>query len=366
MQKSEKIYSYLKSATRWLSLALIATMLSSCSNPAKLAKSGIDLSKAGKHSEAIKTLNKALLKGQDQAWAPDAWLALARSQKATQHLADAQLSARRALDTAKDDTVLIEAALLLAELALLNKDLSEAQTALAKLGDRANGDARKIKLEAELMALTGGKPINASELWGEDAVRMGVGKVDTVLALDPAYFNFVNRYVPKGKDEKILSPDGKRKAWRGLSKTGYYLFVSDADGKNVQRLDKAKNAFQPSWAPDSKRVIYSAMNWATRQRSINVYDLQTKEVKKAFSSRKKMGALSAFSPDGTKIAFTYFGELWMMNANGIGRTLINLKDQIKKTVDDAGLLAWSRDGSALAYQPLGSKEIHIIRFQRKI
>ena len=53
------------------------------------------------------------------------------------------------------------------------------------------------------------------------------------------------------------------------------------------------------------------------------------------------------------------------NANGIGLTKVNLKDVIKQRVKEASLLAWSRDGSQLAYQPMGYKDIFIINFVRR-
>ena len=59
----------------------------------------------------------------------------------------------------------------------------------------------------------------------------------------------------------------------------------------------------------------------------------------------------------------------MMNADGIGRTNVSLRDRTKVSmsvsVKEAALLAWSVDGSQLAYQPLGAKGIFIITFVRK-
>jgi hypothetical protein len=205
----------------------------------------------------------------------------------------------------------------------------------------------------------------ASEFLNLDATRMLVGSVAQGKTLDTAVFPYPQRYVEKGKDTKIPSPDGKRMLWRGLASDGYFLYVSDADGKNQKKLKQCKNAYQPSWAPDSKRVIYSSINWKTGKRSLVILDLATGKLSEGFKSSKGVGALAAFSTDGSKIAFVYAGDLWMFNANGIGLTKVNLKDQIKQRVKEAALLAWSRDGSQLAYQPMGFKDIFIITFIRR-
>jgi hypothetical protein len=198
-----------------------------------------------------------------------------------------------------------------------------------------------------------------------DAVRMNVAKIEMVSRLDQARFPYIQRYVSKGKPDKIPSPDSKRLLWRGKSAQGYYLYLSDADGKHSKKIKDCKNAYQPSWGPDSAHVLYTSVNWKTGKRNIVIYDLLARKKREVFGSRKGVGAMAAFSPNGSKIAFTYFDELWMMNSDGIGRTNVSLRDRIKVSVKEAALLAWSVDGSQLAYQPLGARDIFIITFVRK-
>lgn len=230
------------------------------------------------------------------------------------------------------------------------------------------GDSKKSTAKKAPIIMPKSTPQALTQILQLDAVRMSVGKVESVSSFDPARFRHIQRYVPKGEDDKITSPDGKQQLWRGKTSQGYYLYLSDFDGprgKHDQKIKDCKNAFQPSWSFDSKRVLYSAINWKNGKRSLVIYDLETKKKREVFSSRKGVGAMAAFSPDGSKIVFTYFDELWMMNSDGIGRTNVNLRECIKIPVKEASLLAWSADGSQLAYQPLGAREIYIITFVRK-
>jgi len=291
---------------------------------------------------------------------------MARSQKQLSQLPEAKMSASNALDSSQNDPDRIAAALFLAELQVADKDYGGAEKTLARMGPATEKDPRRLALMTSIAQAGGASPlVQASEFLNLDATRMVVGRVVRTLALDPKVFPYVQRYVEKGKDTKIPSPDGKKMLWRGLAADGYFLYVSDADGKNQQKLHDCKNAFQPAWAADSKRILYSSINWDNRKRSLMIYDLGTGKKREGFKSKKGVGAMAAFSTDGSKIAFIYAGDLWMLNSNGIGLTKVNLKDVIKQRVKEATLLAWSRDGGQLAYQPMGFKDIFIINFVRR-
>lgn len=170
---------------------------------------------------------------------------------------------------------------------------------------------------------------------------------------------------------KVPSPDGRKLVWRGLEEgKGYFLFLSEADGSGVRRLDLAKNGYQPVWSPDSRRILYSAMDWRIQERNLFIYDLDKGSSKRVFNAAQKVGPLATWTPDGGKIVFTYFDELWIVNANGIGRSLLNLASRLQGgakgvKVEDAGLFAWSLDGSRLAYQPRHSKDVYLLDLTRK-
>jgi tetratricopeptide (TPR) repeat protein len=349
----------------FLILAL-ALLVAGCGSPEKSLKQARELASKGRHAEAVELFHKALKAPQGQPWLSSAWLDLARSEKALGKPAEAKIDALKALDAAQNDPDRAAAALFLAELQAADKDYDGAEKTLARMGPAAEKDPRRLAILNMVAQARGAAPlVLVGEFLNLDATRMVVGKVATVAALDTAAFPYVQRYVEKGKDTKIPSPDGKRMLWRGLASDGYFLYVSDADGKNQKKLKDCKNAFQPAWAPDSKRALFSAIDWKSGKRSLMLYDLESGKKREGFKSKKGVGSMAAFSTDGSKIAFVYSGDLWLLNANGIGLTKVNLKDVIKQNVKEARLLAWSRDGSQLAYQPMGFKDIFIVTFVRR-
>lgn len=350
-----------------LLITAVAFFAAACgSKPEGMLKKARGLASSNKHAEAAPLFQKAIKGATSEKWLSSAWLDLARSQKQLGRPGDARSSAGSALDTAKNDDDRLAAALFLAELQIAEKDFDGAEKTLANAGPAGTKDPRALALLNQIAQAKGAAPLfQVSEFLNLDATRMVVGNVVKTTALDPATFPYVQRFVNKGKDTKIASPDGKKLLWRGLASDGYFLFVSDSDGKNQQKLKNCKNAYQPAWAPDSKRVLFSAIDWKTKKRSLMIIDLSTLKKREGFKSKKGVGAMAAFSTDGSKIAFVYAGDLWMLNANGIGLTKVNLKEVIKQRVNEASLLAWSRDGSQLAYQPMGYKDIFIINFVRR-
>ena len=349
----------------FIALAL-ALFIAGCGSPEKSLKQARELASKSRHAEAVELFHQALKAPKGQPWLSSAWLDLARSEKALGKPAESKIDALKALDSAQNDPDRSAAALFLAELQAADKDYDAAEKTLSRMGPAFEKDPRRLAILNMIAQARGAAPlIQASEFLNLDATRMVVGKVTSAPSIDPAAFPYVQHYVEKGKDTKIPSPDGKRMLWRGLASDGYFLYVSDADGKNQKKLKDCKNAFQPAWAPDSKRVLFSAIDWKSGKRSLMLYDLELAKKREGFKSKKGVGSMAAFSTDGSKIAFVYSGDLWLLNANGIGLTKVNLKDVIKQNVKEARLLAWSRDGSQLAYQPMGFKDIFIVTFVRR-
>jgi Tol biopolymer transport system component len=210
-------------------------------------------------------------------------------------------------------------------------------------------------------------PRKGFDLGKLNAMRVDIAAVSPAQSLDPAAFPLQVEFQDPRKTVKVRSPDGKKMVWRGLEAgKGYYLFIADADGSNPRRLDACKNGYQPVWSPDSKRILYSAMDWKIEERNLFIYDLAANSAKRAFNASKKVGPLASWSPDGSKIVFTYFDELWITNASGIGRSMLNLSRRTQTAVSDARLFAWSADGSRLAYAAREGGPIHLIDLTSKI
>jgi dipeptidyl aminopeptidase/acylaminoacyl peptidase len=248
---------------------------------------------------------------------------------------------------------------------------------LALLGSEALQDpavaeaAKKLGLLPGNMAKAASVPSTAPrkgfDLGKLNAMRVDIAAVTPAESLDAAAFPLRVEFQDPRQTVKVRSPDGKKLVWRALEeKRGYYLFISDADGGNAKRLDACKNGYQPVWSPDSKRILYSAMDWKTEERNLFIYDLDAKTAKRAFNASQKVGPLASWSPDGSKIVFTYFDELWITNASGIGRSMLNLSRRTQAAVGDARLFAWSADGARLAYAARDGGPIYLIDLTSKI
>jgi hypothetical protein len=369
-----------------LALAL-GLALSACGkSPEQWVEIGKASASKGKHEQAVAAFDKALAK--PSAVNSAAQLEKARSLFTLKRWAEAARSAQQS--TAGLTAVAARPARVLALQALAEAgDKAEGAKALAALGPDALKDPVVLAAALKLglsdgsaaaapaatdagkkgAAVKGAAPVSnqASKDVGKlDAVRIGIRGVSTVKELDKAQFPLVMEFQDPRATVKVPSPDGKQVVWRGKDAKGYCLFLGPATGGAPKRLNACKNGFQPVWSPDGKKILYSAMDWQVEERNLFIYDVASGKSRRAFNAKKKVGGLSAWSPDGGKIVFTYFDDLWMMNANGIGRSLLNLSGRINKPVAEASLIAWSADGSRLAYRMRGEADIYVLELAPKI
>lgn len=199
-----------------------------------------------------------------------------------------------------------------------------------------------------------------------DATQLTIATVTTAPDLDTEAFPYVTEFQDPRIVVKVPSPDKRRLVWRGQDSEGYWLFMSDADGRHTRRLDRCRNGYQPVWSPDSRRILYSAMDWRRFERNLSIYSIRTgRNIVRAFNSKERLGALAVWSPDGRKVVFNYYGNLWIMNANGIGCVLLDVSRLIGQPVREAGRIAWSRDGRLLAYQMRGDSTVYILTLARR-
>ena len=194
-----------------------------------------------------------------------------------------------------------------------------------------------------------------------DATQLTIAGVSSAPDLDTAAFPLVTEFQDPRVVVKVPSPDKRRLVWRGQDSEGYWLFMSDADGRHTRRLDRCRNGYEPVWSPDSRRILYSAMDWRRFERNLSIYSIRSgKNIVRAFNSKERLGALAVWSPDGGKIVFNYYGNLWIMNSNGIGCVLLDLSRLIGQPVREAERIAWSRDGRFLAYQMRGDGKVYVL------
>lgn len=358
-----------------LLLALPALLaLSSCGkSPQEWMAQGQTEARQGDSQAAIQDYEQALSQ-------PGNWTATALFLKA-KALMDLQRwdeAARCALDSAKSAAPAeAHAALVLALQAWAKAgDSVEGAKVFALLGDakEALKDPEVATAAAALGLVSGGAamPDLTQKAAGfnmaqTDAVRLAIARVSTAAELDPAQFPLRIDFQDPLAIVKVPSPDGRLSVWRSQDRQGYWLYLSEAATGKTRKLTVCKNGYQPVWSPDSKRILYSAMDWRLEERNLFIYDIATGLSRRAFNARKKVGALGAWSPDGSKIVFTYFDDLWIMNSDGIGRSLLNLSSRIGgKPVTAADLIAWSKDGTRLAYRMRGEPTIYLLELAPKL
>lgn len=354
-------------------------LLAACGkSPEQLLSEARSQAKAGKHEKAVSLYDKLLESPGSMAGV--AQLERAQSLFSLKQWPDAAAGALAS--TQGQGPVAAKPARVLALRALAESgDKAEGAKVLAQLGPDAMADPLVAEAAARLglgapapaPAAAPGAPAKkgsgkALDLAHTNALHLDIAAVSLASAADPTLYPVRVSFQDPGQVVKVPSPDGKLQVWRALDKgKGYYLWLAGSDGKEPKRLDACKNGFQPVWSPDGKKILFSAMDWRTEERNLFIYDLATKKSRRAFNASKKVGPLASWSPDGSKIVFTYFDELWIMNASGIGRGLLNLGGRMKMNVEDAGLFAWSKDGSHLAYAPQDDPtKVYLIDLTSKI
>lgn len=146
------------------------------------------------------------------------------------------------------------------------------------------------------------------------------------------------------------SPDGREMAFvRSFSsRPEQSIFLRLADG-STQRLTFGHCDTHPSWSPDGRAIAFSRRpcNGAVTSATLNVMNRGGSDVRSLGP-----GEAPDWSPDGTKILVQargdtepeYGDDLWAVNADGSGRTLLTDGASI-----DGRTPAWSPDGTKIVF-----------------
>lgn len=142
------------------------------------------------------------------------------------------------------------------------------------------------------------------------------------------------------------SPDGRKIAFVStLTDTLSAISVMNSDGSAIKRvLQGPEYYYSLVWSPDSKRLLYGDIAYASGQTSgqsdVYVTNIDSShQVRLTNSPAGFDSAPASWSPDGTKILFgrvhpfgehlhSFEGAIWIMNADGSGQSKLPLPTRV--------------------------------------
>lgn len=221
-------------------------------------------------------------------------------------------------------------------------------------------------LLAGILAVTGARPAEAAFPGGNGKIAfnsnrdVGAGGIYTITPGGTA--DWITEESTTSSDP-AYSPDGSRIAFRSANPGGdYQIFVMNADGTGRKQLTTSPTAKQePTWSPDGTRIAYVANSFnVDGETDLEIWTMKAvpqsntnKPVNLTDNSSGLNDTQPAWSPDGSKIAFTRSQDIWVMNSDGSGAANLtpNSPAGCSPTCYQGGdtYPAWSPDGSKIAY-----------------
>lgn len=198
--------------------------------------------------------------------------------------------------------------------------------------------------ENGLIAFTNGNTLYMADADGQN--------VQTVASFAPAVT----------MDGAVFSPDGTRIAFaaKGLLDSGKYdIYTIPAQANagagsvtNISHYDGADELY-PSWSPDSTRLLVVSNRDAAGPTGKGKLYIVNSDGSTYSGSWQKvtdwLSSMGAFSPDGTRVAYTGYqnddaGEIYVINTNGFNNTHVFTNVGL---IDEYPI--WSPDGNFIAF-----------------
>jgi TolB protein len=188
---------------------------------------------------------------------------------------------------------------------------------------------------AELIAFAAGDEIYTSDTDG-GSMKLVIAGGDGIVNRQPA-----------------LSPDGTRIAFSSRREGRFNIYVVGVDGQGLRRVTDGLGDSEPAWSPDGTRIAFVRGYDGTNNGHANLGTCSSEiyVVNEDGSGEKLLtdggGTDPAWSPDGTRIAFSSFRddnyEIYTMDPNGGSVTRLTYTDSAEAEP------AWSPDGTRIAY-----------------
>jgi TolB protein len=149
------------------------------------------------------------------------------------------------------------------------------------------------------------------------------------------------------------SPDGERIAFHSTvaGNSDIYIFTLHT-GEIINLTNHPDDDGGPVWSPDGKKILFGS----SREDKINqlfVTDIDESNLKQVTFNESPYISSYAWSPDGSKIAFTYAegiledDNLYLIDADGSNPKKLTNEGKFVGDVGEA--FSWSPDGSSIAF-----------------
>lgn len=182
---------------------------------------------------------------------------------------------------------------------------------------------------------------NAPDLGDQAIYVMNPDGSGQALLLSPVRSPFLN-------GDFAVSANGRQLAMSLYGDTGLIIYDLSsgassviADGESVFRVQ--------DWSPDGRNLLVSlhrkTPNSTWGEIVLANINVETSAITELFTDSEARPQFAAWSPDGTRIAFTYHYQLWLMNADGSDQQMLT-----EDARDLDWLLDWSPRGGYIAYE----------------